>query len=1476
MNFASKEQRPSQVKPPPQRESDGDLVQGMMQENPNPSVQRMLEQADEVNTSRVQRNTFGGQAANESNYTHPDKQVQRMRDQANDVQKMDGTEVQTKLKIGKVGDKYEIEADKMADYVMGNSKKRDNLRPGDFMNSLGTFAPKKSVRDEVSMEEFLQAVLYNEESAVKTDSSVQRQEDEEAIQTMAGGSGEVNVSLSTLQQQLAESKGGGGTLPRETEKEMEEAFDKDFSDVRIHTDPEAILMNKELNAKAFTNGSDIYFNKGQYNPTSEKGKHLLAHELTHTVQQGAVGRSMVQKAEDEGESVNPKPMTPIDIKHRLDLTDEWAKYLDALYAEGKRTFEVDVKIGEQFTGVIKLNKKKGTAEGESAKYELAQGNQKYLEVGGWSFLDPLREAGVSPILVLNKFGDDQVTTGFLSVKIGDKALIADVQGFIKGLNENLEKMQFLGLEPLNVEGLENKFEEGRLIFQISALTTVVDGYLEAGGGMGIIGDKFTFNINADIDVAGLAQGKFMVARGEDGKLSGSADISADIANVSANIHVEYLAGVVTIQGTGRMESEKFSGEITLLVTDETRSKEMMHAALGIESMDSEKAAAETSSVVKPKTGKNQVLAGWGEITANITPWLSGTAKVGIDSKGQVTIVGEITVPEDVELMEQRGIKHEIFNLEIRAGYGIPLVGQVFLFASIGMFMNAGFGPLLLKDVGFTGTYSTDPDVLQAFEVTGTLNLNAFAIIGLVAEAGVGLTILGHDLKAGVSLTAAAGIKAYAEATPTLEYKEQASPEGGKVGETRLKGHFEAAAQLFLQLTGALFYELDSPWWSPAPDGREEFPLGEVQYPIGDSMGIGADMDWLIGSDEAPELKFSPVEFDGDKFTADVMADPPPGKKGKSDAEKPGEWDDGTGGGSQGDKPGTKDGEGLPDTGKKKEDLKNLPDEERYMRALDEISKLEKANPKPTKSVVEAKAKKVKKKYNLDKIQVETRGDYAGIYVKHKKQDNKRHILEVPMMSEAERLKLLDVAVGDLVKASNKASGEEGTLDRTKAEELLAKWKTDHPVVDDANVVDGGKTWDYFIDLGDKENTEKGKAKAEKGEGNGELTGVNDEFDTKSGEHHKLYVKKTSGGLFQIIIESEPTIYQDFVNTHYSKIEAPTDELTTAKDDALVLARTIDGELAKLAGDDVTITDEIEKDLDKKYDALAALTIKLIDASSISPIPNQNIVFGGKIGGFGSSMSIKYLKSKTTGEESSNLPFTDYPVLMQRKNDAGKKYYRNGHLLNANLHGPNNWDNLTPLSTKGNAQHLAKIEKQLKGALPTDGKPEFKAFKYVVIPNYSRGINQALITLVENSEDDYIVANRATIIEIIKAERFVPVSLSAQSVEMENVGGEWVDKTSGDYNITENINNDIGNSPQEYKVTNEKIIKYPVNFRTASRQEFLDAGFGQKTVGALLEVRRSDSGEEIETKEELYAEVIKQIQGAGGRITLKTLNAKINL
>jgi hypothetical protein len=98
-----------------------------------------------------------------------------------------------------------------------------------------------------------------------------------------------STAPSSIENRLSTSRGRGSALPEDTRRNMESFMGADFSEVKIHTDSNAVQMSKDLHAQAFTNGSDIYFNSGKFDTSSTKGQHLLAHELTHTVQQGAAG-----------------------------------------------------------------------------------------------------------------------------------------------------------------------------------------------------------------------------------------------------------------------------------------------------------------------------------------------------------------------------------------------------------------------------------------------------------------------------------------------------------------------------------------------------------------------------------------------------------------------------------------------------------------------------------------------------------------------------------------------------------------------------------------------------------------------------------------------------------------------------------------------------------------------------------------------------------------------------------------------------------------------------------------------------------------------------------------------------------------------------------------------------------------------------------------------------------------------------------
>jgi hypothetical protein len=81
------------------------------------------------------------------------------------------------------------------------------------------------------------------------------------------------------------NSGGGATLDNDTRADMEGRFGHDFGDVRVHTDGAAHESAKSVNAQAYTVGSNIVFQRDKYDPASDAGKHMLAHELTHVVQQ---------------------------------------------------------------------------------------------------------------------------------------------------------------------------------------------------------------------------------------------------------------------------------------------------------------------------------------------------------------------------------------------------------------------------------------------------------------------------------------------------------------------------------------------------------------------------------------------------------------------------------------------------------------------------------------------------------------------------------------------------------------------------------------------------------------------------------------------------------------------------------------------------------------------------------------------------------------------------------------------------------------------------------------------------------------------------------------------------------------------------------------------------------------------------------------------------------------------------------------
>jgi uncharacterized protein DUF4157 len=178
--------------------------------------------------------------------------------------------IQAKLTVSQPGDAYEQEADRVADQVM---RKIDGT--GIQMSGHDRGTKIQRAKDSDTQEKNAASnPLIEQINAVFDQEGLQAKSQIDGISVSDG-----------LESELASTKGSGQPIPDTVRAEMESAFGADFSSVRLHTDSQAVRMSRDVNAHAFTHGKDIYFNQGKFDPSSAGGKHLLAHELTHTIQQ---------------------------------------------------------------------------------------------------------------------------------------------------------------------------------------------------------------------------------------------------------------------------------------------------------------------------------------------------------------------------------------------------------------------------------------------------------------------------------------------------------------------------------------------------------------------------------------------------------------------------------------------------------------------------------------------------------------------------------------------------------------------------------------------------------------------------------------------------------------------------------------------------------------------------------------------------------------------------------------------------------------------------------------------------------------------------------------------------------------------------------------------------------------------------------------------------------------------------------------
>lgn len=188
---------------------------------------------------------------------------------------------QPALALGPPGDRYEQEAERVAELV-GASHDHDE--------------PVALASHQISRVQLAGAGSERVAVASQTDEEIDEQD-----AVLAGSAAAMREPVSAaVQRQIAGMRAGGQPLPESVRAYFEPRFGHDFRAVRIHTGKTAGDMVRSLGARAFTVGTDLAFAPGQYAPETGAGRRLLAHELTHVVQQGggAPVADVVQRAGD--------------------------------------------------------------------------------------------------------------------------------------------------------------------------------------------------------------------------------------------------------------------------------------------------------------------------------------------------------------------------------------------------------------------------------------------------------------------------------------------------------------------------------------------------------------------------------------------------------------------------------------------------------------------------------------------------------------------------------------------------------------------------------------------------------------------------------------------------------------------------------------------------------------------------------------------------------------------------------------------------------------------------------------------------------------------------------------------------------------------------------------------------------------------------------------------------------------------------
>ncbi len=266
------------------------------QEAPEEKVQRQEEQ--EVQRQEVPEEKVQKQEKDEIQRQEiPEEGVQRQEEPEENVQRQEEQEVQ----------RQEVPEEKVQKQEKEEIQRQEMPKEDVQKQEVPEENVQKQEEPEVQRQEAPEEDVQKQE-----EEKIQRQEAQEE-QLQRKGSSTPAVQADT-QSSIRNKTTGGQPLSADVRSHMEPRFGADFSNVRIHSDAEAAGLSNRLSAQAFTYQNHIFFSRDQYQPGTSEGKQLLAHELTHTIQQGHA----VQRSPQISTTTTPPPVQRLGVQDALD------------------------------------------------------------------------------------------------------------------------------------------------------------------------------------------------------------------------------------------------------------------------------------------------------------------------------------------------------------------------------------------------------------------------------------------------------------------------------------------------------------------------------------------------------------------------------------------------------------------------------------------------------------------------------------------------------------------------------------------------------------------------------------------------------------------------------------------------------------------------------------------------------------------------------------------------------------------------------------------------------------------------------------------------------------------------------------------------------------------------------------------------------------------------------------------------------